>query len=160
MFKEEEFTTFYEYALSKKRSLEKQIRHLKQEISQLPNGKIFCVHDGNRIKWYYNDQNKQIYIPKKKLDLAKQLATKKYLTLLLKSCEKELIAIEFHLRHHDKDYAQAAQNLLTQSEYQNLLSHTFKPSSQELYNWMHEPYETNKKYPEQVMQILASLHIT
>lgn len=37
------------------------------------------------------------------------------------------------------------------SEYQKLISKFFIPLDRELYQWMQEPYEKNKKYPNQLI---------
>ncbi|MBQ8279784.1 MAG: hypothetical protein IJZ23_08105 [Roseburia sp.] len=37
-------------------------------------------------------------------------------------------------------------------EYQELLAPYFKPISQELIDWMNEPYESNRNFPEQLWQ--------
>lgn len=141
----------YQKMLSESQKLKEQILFLEQEISKLPDGKIFCVNDKNRIKWFHSDGKNHTYIPKKERSYAELLAYKKYLLQVLADCQHEDGAIEFYLRHHDENMGQSVQNLLSQPAYQELLSPVFKPLSKELDQWMHEPYEKNQSYPENLI---------
>ena len=90
----------------------------------------------------------KFYIPKKQKHLAEQLALKKYLTLQLKNLQQEKVAIEFYLRHHDKDAEQKEISFLTSPAYNELLSPFYQPITQELVEWSNSPYEKNDNYPE------------
>ena len=137
--------------LSKYKRLDNQIKQIQNQINHLPEGKLICSKNGNRYKWYQSDSNTKTYIPKSNRKLAEKLAAKKYLSLRLDELKKEKTAIQFYLRHH-KDIEKKSEYLLTQSsEYQNLLSPYFKPTSQELTEWMESPYEQNPAYPDQLV---------
>lgn len=59
--------------------LEKEISTLQSKLKSFPDGKLFCVHNGNHFKWFYSDGHTKTYIPKKQREYAEQLAIKKYL---------------------------------------------------------------------------------
>lgn len=126
--------------------LEKQMKHLESQILEFPKGKLICVRNGKRWKWFHSDGHTSVYIPKKNKNFAEQLAKKKYLSLLYEDMRHEKAAIDCYLRHHKKSKAEAL--LLNEPEYQKLLSPSFQPFSQEVKDWINAPYETNQKYPE------------
>lgn len=95
--------------------------------------------------------NIRTYIPKKKRHLAEQLATKKYLTLLLEDLLQEQNAITLYLEHHNKKFGKAENLLHRMPEYSKLLSGFYKPMSQKLLEWSNPTYERNTKYPEQLI---------
>lgn len=146
----------YEKILSESHRLEEQIKSLEQIISTFPEGNIFCTHNSNKTKWYQSIGQKQIYISQKNQHIAKQLATKKFLSCLLKDCRREKNAINFYLRHHDKNAGQAALKLAAMPEYHELILPIFKPLSQELYDWTQAPYTKNTQYPEQLIHKASS----
>lgn len=126
--------------------LEEQIKSLESQIKEFPDGKLICARNENRWKWYCSDGHKSVYIPKKEQKFAEKLATKKYLSLLCEDMRREKNAIDYYLKHHKQ--SQAETMLIEESEYQKLLSSTFKSQSQELIDWINSKYETCKKYPE------------
>lgn len=128
------------------RRLEKQIQLLESQIKELPEGKLICAHNENRWKWYCSDGHKSVYIPKKEEKLAEQLAKKKYLSLLCEDMRQEKVAIDYYLRHHKP--SKAEEMLIMESEYQKLLSSTFKSKSQEIDDWINSQFKTNNKYSE------------
>ena len=138
----------YKKMLKEKEKIEQEIQVLKKQLSQFPEGKIFCCRSGKYVKWFHSDGKKQVYIPKKKRKFAEQLALKKYHILRLKNLEQEKIAIDFYLRHHIEDAESKVHSIVTSPEYQELLSPYFKPISQELSEWMNSPYQKNKRNPE------------
>lgn len=149
--------TLYERILKEQKRLDKQIEAIKQELSNLPAGKLICCHDGNQCKWYQSDGHKKAYLSKKKASLAEQLARKKYLALKLEDLENEKRALDFYLRHHVK--TQKAEALLSESsEYQKLLMPQFTPISTELSNWANSHYEHNFQYPEHLIYKSSSGH--
>lgn len=137
------------------RQLCQQLDEIQAELARLPEGKLICTHNGSRFKWYHSDGKSKAYIPKQNRALAEQLAVKKYLSLQAQNMLQERRSIEYYLRHHDADIKQADE-LLTASEYQELLAPYFTPVSQELSDWMHAPYERNQKYPEQLIHKTSS----
>lgn len=141
----------YEKALAERKSLESQILSLQAKLKQYPKGNIFCCKNGKYFKWYLTDNGKQTYLPKKKRKFAEQLAAKKYISHLIDDLLREKKAIDFYLRHHNSTVSRSEQMLLNSPEYKELLSPYFKPLSQELSDWSTQPFQTNPKYPEQLI---------
>lgn len=146
--------TIYSTFLLKLQELEVQITDLKNQIRQLPQGKLSCAGNGKYYKWYRIIENRRVYIPKKKRRLAQQLAWKKYLSRVLEDKIKEKNAIQFYLSHHFNP--PKAEELLQISEYRELLSEYFCPLEEELEHWSKEDYERNKKYPEHLIHCSSS----
>lgn len=141
--------TIYERMQSEYKRIGKQINLLKKKLQELPAGKLICSKNQNRYKWYQSDGHSKTYIPKANRKLARDLATKKYLSLSLEDLENEKRAIQFYLDHHAP--SGKAEKLLTEpSEYQNLLTPYFAPLNQELTDWANSPYEHNPYHPEHV----------
>ena len=112
--------------LSEHEKLEQKINSIKNQLENLPPGKLVLSHNNEQYKWYQSTGHAKTYIPKKDQKLAESLAVKKYLTLSLEELEKEKRAIEAYLKHHDSTCK--SEQLLTQSsEYQKLLSPFFTP---------------------------------
>lgn len=140
----------YEKALAEHKRLEEQIKELEQRLKEYPEGKLFITRNGKRYKWYQTDGHTQVYLPKKERCLAEQLVAKKYLSCQLDEMKQEKKAIEFYLRHHNNSN-QADRMLNELPGYQELLVPYFKPISEELSEWANEPYNSNLKYPEQLI---------
>ncbi len=140
----------YEHALKEHHRLEQEIKSIRRQISYLPDGNLYFVHDKQRIKWFYYD-GQEHYIPKKDRTFAEQLALKKFLSHQLQNYLHEKSAIEFYLRHHDFHAEDSLQNLITTPEMQELLSISYKPLSQELVQWQNVPYHKNPNHPEQLI---------
>ena len=67
-------------------------------------------------------------------------------------------ALDFYLSHHSKNTGKS-QKLLTEIPgYQELLSPYFQTHDQKISQWLSAPYETNPKYPEQLIHKTASGH--
>lgn len=143
--------TIYERMLSEQQRLEKEIKAIQNQISELPDAKLICTRNGSRTKWYQKDGKNKTYISKKNRKLAEQLAIRKYLLLLAEDLLHEKKAIDFYLRHHDVKANRAEQLLSDTSGYAELLSTIFTPLSKELFDWMNSPYVHNEKYPEQLI---------
>jgi len=137
-------------ASDESKRLMKQIDAIQTQLQALPEGKLVCTRNGRHSKWYQSDGKHLSYIPKSNRQLAEQLAIKKYLTTLYKELLQEVKAISYYLRHHPTSFGEAQTLLTEQSEYQNLLSNYFKPLSQELFDWMHSPFQSNPYHPEQL----------
>ena len=143
------FISIYQDVLSEKQRLEKEIKSIQEQLCQLPEGKLNCVHNGNRIKWFHSDGHSQTYIPKTQKEYAKQLAMRTYLTKLEKDDENELEAIDFYLRHSAENRRKVLR-LVADPAYQELLEPYFRPESKEFLSWANSPYNKNNKYPEQL----------
>ena len=146
---------FYERMLAERNRLDSEIQELQSKLKQFPKGKLFCTKNRQYFKWYITDGKTQTYLPKSKRSLAEKLATKKYLSLLLEDLIHEKKAIEFYLRHHSQN-SQAEHMLLRCPEYSDLIKPYFTPLSQELHDWAAQPFESNVKHPEQLIQKAAS----
>ena len=142
---------FYERMLEEHKMLEKRIKELEETVKKFPEGKIFSAKNGKYTKWYLTDGKTQTYLPKRKRKLAEKLVTKKYLQLLIEDYEQEKRAIEFYLRHYNPNTCKAHSLLLKNPEYKDLLLPHFKPLSDELAEWSESPYDSNTKYPEQLI---------
>ena len=137
--------------LQEKLRLETQINRIRKEIENLPEGKLIHIHNGKYHQWYQSDGHIKKYIPKKKQKLVEKLAIKKYLSYLLEDLVNEKRAIEFYLKHHKENVGKAESFLSNKSEYRELLSPYFKPKSQELQEWLQEPFEQNSQYKENLI---------
>lgn len=141
--------TFYEKMNAESRRLETQIDEVRRRLEKLPEGNIFCTHDGNQVKWYRSQGKHQTYISKRKDRLlAEQLAEKKYLSFILQDLLQEKKAIDCYLKHCEKATGKAEQMLVNEPAYRELLSKHFKPLSQELQEWMVSSYDHNALHPE------------
>lgn len=135
--------------LDRKNNIEKEMKLIKKQSCGLPEGKLVCVHNGKYRKWYQSDGHTSTYIPKRKREIVKKLAVKKYLSLKLKELESELTAINVYLEQREKE--SKAEELLEIPEYAELLSEYFEPQSDESKQWMRDAYEKNNNYPEQLI---------
>lgn len=138
----------YEQMLKEKKKIEQKIKSTQAQLEKLPEGQIYCSSSGKYTKWFLSDGQEQIYLPKKQRYLAEQLALKKYLTIQLKNLQHEKSAIDFYLRHHDKNANQKEISIFNSPAYKELLSPFFKPLTQELVEWTTSPYEKSDKHPE------------
>jgi len=146
----EDCFTIYERILAERQRLADQIHVLESQFKTFPEGNLICARNGNRFKWYHSIHHSPTYLPKKERELAKQLAAKKYVSLLLKDLRNEIKALDSYLQIHDSNVGQTAHQLFDIPEYQELLSSSFKSYSKELLDWVNSPYEHNQKYPEQL----------
>ena len=128
--------------------LEFQIEKLREQIKELPDGKLISCKNGKYRQWYQSDGHIKKYIPKKNKKLIEKLAIKKYLNYQLEDYESEKRAIDFYLRHHREDVGKAESLLSMNSEYRELLSPYFKSKSKVVQEWLQEPFEKNTQYNE------------
>lgn len=148
----------YERMLKEKQRLEDEIRTVQKKLQTMPEGTLVCSKNHTRYKWYISNGHTKEYLPKKEKKLAEQLAARKYLTTLQKDLLLEKKAIDAYLRHFNADTCQSHLLLTEESEYQRLLAPYFKPLSHEISDWMNSPYDTNPKYPEQLIHKTLSGH--
>lgn len=135
--------------LKKSKQLDAKIKSLQSQLSAFPEGKLFCTCNGKYQKWYQSNGHNHIYIPKKKRQLAQELAAKKYVSLLIEDLQNEKNAINFYLKHHKSGNAE--QLFEDESPYRELLLPFFTPNSEEICQWMNEIYEKKSDYPEQLI---------
>lgn len=135
--------------LAEQQRLEKESEVIHNKISELPNGKLICVHNGDYIKWHQSDGQHITYIPKKERKLAEQLAMKKYLCLKEEELIKKQDAIQTYLQQCESE--RKSGELYELPEYAELLLPFGNPESQELKEWMETPYTKNPVCPEQLV---------
>lgn len=116
----------------------------------LPDGKIICVHNGNRVKWFRSDGHTQTYIPKKHREYAQQLAYKRFLLEKQTECKKELYALELYQRHAVGENKKSDRFLSEDPAYQELLCPFYQMVTQEELIWSDTSYPKNPNYPEQL----------
>ena len=138
---------FYDQIFKEREQLASTIRQLKEKLELLPPGSLTCSQNGSRRKWYRNDGHSRQYIPKSNRALAEQLALKKYYSYALREAQQEYDALTAYLKHIPSS-APGTEKLLEQPAYQELLSHSLKPVSQEFSDWAAAPYEKNPFNPE------------
>lgn len=148
----------YERMLKEQKRLKNEIQSVQSQLQSLPDGKLICARNQNRYKWYVSDGHTKVYLPKKNQQLAEQLAAKKYLSALQNDLLLEKKAIDSYLRNYHSDTQKAHQLLTDESEYQKLLAPYFKPKSHKINEWITCPYDTNTKYPEQLVHKTSSGH--
>lgn len=141
---------FYKKVLEYYQKLWNQIKEIEERLKALPEGTMFISQNGKYYKWYYTIDKKTRYLPKEKIQFAKQLAEKKYLLIRLKELKCESQAIEQYLKYHKNEIGIESNNFLNNPGYKQLLFDLYRPVSDKLYTWMNEEYETNLKYPEQL----------
>ena len=137
--------------LKESQRLDKQIKRLKNIIEKLPAGKLISGGNGKYQQWFRSDGHVRKYISKKQTELIEKLAIKKYLSYQLEDCENEKRAIEFYLRHHREGVGKAEKFLTEKSEYGELIAPYFKTKSEELQEWLQEPFESNQQYNDNLI---------
>lgn len=131
----------------KKEQCEKKINLCRQKLRKLPPGNLYITKNGHHFKWYSYSADKSEYISKKDRAHAEQLAYRKYLTYLLQESEQEKKAIELYMKCCPSD-SPLSLNLLSDPEYQSLLSPFLTPISKELQDWITSPYSKSDFHPE------------
>lgn len=146
----EGFYTIYERLSAELKKLDEKIQTLQVQLMNLSPGKLIITQNGKHYKWYINDGNGLIYLPKSQRRLAEELAKQKYLSLLLKDLIHEKKSIQSYLSHHLK-HTQSAQEMLNNPGYQELLSPQFILPSKQLKEWQNALYKRNPTFPEQLI---------
>ncbi len=146
----------YERALEERTRLEAELKKLKMQLDDYPEGKLICSHSGKYPKYYISDGHNKTYISSKDRDLAESLAMKKYISSLIDDYTHELSALNFYIHHH-QNYVSNTEDLLTSSpQFQNLIAPHFKPISKKLDEWMHSDYERNPNHIETLIHTGAT----
>ena len=128
---------------------------MEKQLLNFPKGNLVCTRNGSRFKWYLSDNHEFLYLSKKQRKLAEKLAVKKYLSLQLKEAKQEKQALEYYLKHCERE-CESEKLLSEDSGYRELLTSYFTPKSKELSDWMKSPYETNTKHPERLIHNTVS----
>ena len=137
--------------------IKKEIEETQKQIEELPQGKLQCVQDGKRLRWYRCIDGTRKYLSKKKGELTEKLALKKYLLSLLSGLNQEKTAIEFYLKHHKTN--QEMELLNPTSPYYPLLKSYFLPNDESNQKWMKEEFSQNENYKEQLIYKSSSGNI-
>lgn len=127
---------------------------MEQQIKELPQGSLTCVKTGKYEKWYHYENKKNHNIPKSNIELAGQLAHKKYLLAVQKDAIHEMTAMKAYLKKHES-YEKEADKLLKDTVCFTKLLNTqiqlnSNLNSKSNTEWIKLPYEKNKNYPEQL----------
>ncbi len=152
------FISIYQTMLAEYERLSKEITAIEALLPVLPDGKLLYMRNGDYTKWYISREGSRTYIPKNKLEFARNLARKKYLLQLYDSLLHEQRAIGYYLRHHKAEARTPDDILLSLPEYQELLSPCFTPLSAELADWAQSSFKSNSHYPEQLLHKTLSGH--
>lgn len=124
---------------------------MKQKISTLPPGFLYITRNGKYFRWYHSHNKVQNYIPKKNRPFAEKLALKKLLSIQLSNLLHEKKALEAYFKYHVETDKKLQALSMDDSGYKELLKNYYKPTSQELQEWMSTSYEQNPAFPEQLI---------
>ncbi|SEK17506.1 hypothetical protein SAMN02910377_00043 [Pseudobutyrivibrio ruminis] len=107
-------------------------------------------HCNNSTKWFITINQKQHYLKKSEIGLAKKLALKKYVKLKIKALEASLAEIKLHETKTTKAQV-ALNNLLNDNAYIELLSDYLGKLKSEATVWANADYPKNTKHPESLV---------
>lgn len=124
---------------------------LQKQLSRLPSETIIVTQNGNTTKWYTRSalHTPYIYLPKKELPLARQLAHRKYIELRLHEIDTELKILNSYLRRLPEDLP--SDQLLADPRYRNLLLSGYHPQNDYVARWLEEPFASNPSHPENLI---------
>lgn len=137
--------------LAESKKLKRQIKQLEKIIDKMPVGDLQVAKNGKYLKWYIGYGKERMYLPKSDYELARNLARKKYYKLKLNNLLREKRAIDYYLRHHDKDALDREIKFVNSFEYKDLLGKIYYSQKDELTRWMNEPYKKNTSHPEDLI---------
>lgn len=148
---------YYEQLYSEKQRIAKEIIRLKNQIQDLPEGKLLYGRNGKYVNWYQSINGKCTYLSKKKSLIAESLALKNYLTIQLEDLTIAHDTIEQYLSYH-LEHTQREQDLLMNSScFSSLLNPYFNSLSDELQRWLTD-YEHNPNHPESLIHKTIAGH--
>lgn len=139
--------------------LEKTIKELKQQLQDLPDGKLLYVQNDKYSKWYQRTEQGVTYIPKKNRALAEKLALKQYLSLQIQDLQQEKLGVDMYLRHCPKGEGEAIRWLKRKHGIGELIGKFFKPSDIALDEWSQMPYQNNTSHSERLIFKSPSGHM-
>lgn len=146
------------------KKLEKCIVFCKKRLENLPAGKLIVARNGSHYKWYVsmNGHSDGIrFLSKKPLSnqqLAKELALKNYLSIMLSHCaEQKELALSYlqSLERSEKDMMK----ILSNPEYRKLLSSFYCVKNEDLASWAAASYESSGLHPENLKYPSPSGHV-
>ena len=139
--------------------LEKTIKELKQQLQDLPDGKLLYVQNDKYSKWYQRTEQGVTYIPKKNRALAEKLALKQYLSLRIQDLQQEKLGVDMYLRHCPKGEGEAIRWLKRKHGIGELIGKFFNPSDIALDEWSQMPYQNNTSHSERLIFKSPSGHM-
>ena len=107
-------------------------------------------HCTNSTKWFITINQKQHYLKKSEIGLAKKLALKKYVKLKIKALEASLAEIKLH-ETKTSTAEKALTALLNDNAYVELLSDYFGKLDSEATVWANADYPKNTNHPESLV---------
>jgi len=123
---------------------------LNKLLKTLPEGDLSIGHCTNSTKWFITINQKQHYLKKSEIGLAKKLALKKYVKLKIKALEASLAEIKLH-ETKTSSAEKALTVLLNDNAYVELLSDYFGKLDSEATVWANADYPKNTNYPENLV---------
>lgn len=127
--------------------LHDKLYKLKKLYKSLPEGSLSIGHSKCSVKWFYTINNRQRYLKKNEIALAKKLAIKRYVKYKIDYLEASIK--EYSLTGRKKHEAQSKLGLLlSDSAYTTLLSDFFAKTNIEASSWMTSPYPKSQSHPE------------
>lgn len=135
-------------------NLESTITSLTHQLNALPQGTLYLKHDGKYIKHYLYNNHTEHYIPRKNIDLAKQLAYKEYLIAQIKDLTQEKKALELFFAKLPK--LSYTESLLNNPDISSLIQFHNTTLSEDLYTWATAKYNRNTKHLENLIHTSPS----
>ena len=139
---------FYNRAMRQLRLIRSEINEIEAQLREMPEGNFTCHRNENRYKWRVTIGKKHTIIRKDNQPLAELYAYKTYITLRLSKLRTEEKAILAYLKIHDRHVKKTEDKLLSNPEYQRLLSHYISNTKDNILSWMHAPFESNPFFKE------------
>ena len=134
----------YHLLQNEHKKLENQIRSTKNKLKKLPPGKLVCLKNGAYYKWYQRTEQKRIYIPKGKRQLAEKLAEKLYFDQQLLHLQSQKKFLDQYLKECSPDF----QYFSPTPEHQSLLLPFLESQKNTYHEWAHTPFASNPRSPE------------
>lgn len=138
----------YEQMKKEQQIVEKRIARLEERLENMPEGKLMCIRNEKRYKWYMIEKGKKEYIPKENRELAEKLAKKRYMMTTLEELKCKKRAIEEYTNVYEKGIGKIEKNYQQNEEFCKLLG---VANIDDNTKWMNEPYERSCKHPEHLV---------
>lgn len=136
--------TDYENEISLKLSI------IRNELSQLPDGKLVYSRTGNYIRWYVCHNGKYEYLRKRERSLLIKLVAKKYFTDFAKCLEEESKAFKRYQKKHMLTLACREKYLADDSVYASLLHEAAVENATDC-KWEDREYEKSSYMPQRLI---------
>ena len=136
-------------------NLNKEIAYLKELIHNAPKGELVCRkmpsgHYRYSVKGIDKEDDKETYIPKTQLDLARKLALRDYAKRRLPDAKKEVNGLKAQMRMHSG--SRAADNyLIKHPGAAVLVEPMIRKRSGQLEEWKNAPYPRSQEFPDHLI---------